>query len=109
MQYCVSAPFDLSKVASTRSFMEQYKAKFGSDPTIHSLRSYAAVQVFAEALERSDTSDSSVVIDTLKEVEVLDSVISEFSFHESGDILGPRHALDQVRPTSTGLQFVPAY
>ena len=89
--------------------MEQYKSKFGPDPTIHSLRSYAAAQVFAKALKRSDTSDSSVVIDTLKEVEMLDSVISEFSFNESGDILGPGHALDQVRPTSTDLQFVPAY
>ena len=49
------------------------------------------------------------MIDTLKEVEMLDSVISEFSFHESGDILGPGHALDQVSLTSTGLQFVPAY
>jgi hypothetical protein len=47
-------------------------------------------------LKRSDTSVSSVVIDTLKEFEMLDSVISEFSFNESGDILGPGHALDQV-------------
>jgi ABC-type branched-subunit amino acid transport system substrate-binding protein len=47
----VSVLFDLSKVASARSVTEQYKAEFGSDPTIHSLRSYAAVQVFAKALE----------------------------------------------------------
>ena len=109
MEYYVSAPFDLSKVANARSVTEQYEAEFGSDPTIHSLRSYAAVQVFAKALEKSGTSDPSAVIDTLKEVEMLDSAIGEFSFSESGDILGAGDALYQVRPTPTGLQFVPAY
>ena len=109
MEYYVSAPFDLSKVASARSVTEQYKAEFGSEPTIHSLRSYAAVQVFAKALEKSGTSDSSAVIETLKEVEMQDSAIGEFSFSESGDILGAGDALYQVRPTPTGLRFVPAY
>lgn len=71
MEYYVSAPFDLSKVAGARSVTEQYKAEFGSDPRIHSLRSHAAVQVFAKALEKSGTSDSSAVIDTWKEVEIL--------------------------------------
>ena len=47
MEYYVSAPFDVSKVASASSATEQYKAEFVSDPTIHSLRSCAAVQVFA--------------------------------------------------------------
>ena len=74
MEYYVSAPFDLSKVASARSVTEKYKAEFESDPTIHSLRSHAVVQVLANALEKSGTSDSSTVIDTLKEVEMLDSV-----------------------------------
>ena len=34
MEYYVSAPFDLSKVANARSVTEQYEAEFGSDPTI---------------------------------------------------------------------------
>ena len=109
MEYYVATPFDLSKVASDRSVTEQYKAEFGSEPTIHSLRSYAAVLVFAKALEKSGTSDSSAVIETLKEVEMQDSAIGEFSFSESGDISGAGDALYQVRPTPTGLRFVPAY
>ena len=109
MEYYVSTPFDLSKAASARSVTEQYKAEFGSEPQIHSLRSYAAVQVFTKALEKSGTSDSSAVIETLKEVEMQDSAIGEFSFSESGDILGAGDALYQVRPTPTGLRFVSAY
>ena len=35
--------------------------------------------------------------------------IGEFSFSESGDILGAGDALYQVRPTPTGLRFVSAY
>ena len=51
MEYYVSAPFDLSKVASARSATKQYKAEFGSDPTIHSLRSQVTIQVFAKSPE----------------------------------------------------------
>ena len=58
---------------------------------------------------KSGTSDASAVIGTLKEVEMQDSAIGEFSFSESGDILGAGDALYQVRPTPTGLRFVPAY
>ena len=53
MEYYVATPFDLSKVASDRSVTEQYKAEFGLDPTIRSLRSYATVQVFAKSPEKS--------------------------------------------------------
>ncbi len=48
MEYYVSAPFDLSKVASARSVTEQYKAEFGLEQRLIDLRSYAAVQVFAK-------------------------------------------------------------
>ena len=109
MEYYVSAPFNLSKVESARSVTKQYKAELGSEPKIHSLRYYAAVQVFAKGLEKSGTSDSSAVIETLKEVEMQDSAIGEFGFSESGDILGAGDALYQVRPTPTGLRFVSAY
>ena len=39
-------------------------------------------------IEKSGTSDSSAVIETLKEVEIQDSAIGEFSVSKSGDILG---------------------
>ena len=52
----------------------QYKAEFGLDPTIHSPRCYANIQVFAKSPEKSGTSDSSAVIGTLKEVEMQDSM-----------------------------------
>ena len=51
----------------------------------------------------------SAVIDTLSEFKMQDSTIDEFSFSESGNILGAGDALYQVRPTPTGLRFVPAY
>ena len=66
----------------------QNNTRLSLDPTIHSLRSYAAVQAFAKALEKSGTSDLSAVIETLKEVEMQDSAIGEFSFSESRDIWG---------------------
>ena len=43
------------------------------------------------------------------ESPALPYAIGEFSFSESGDILGAGDALYQVRPTPTGLRFVPAY
>ena len=73
-----------------------------------SLRSYAAVQVFAEALEKSGTSDSSAVIETLKEVEMQDSAIGEFSFSESGDILGAGDELLPSSPNADGSQVCPS-
>ena len=51
MEYYISAPFNLSKVASAGSVTEQYEAEFGSDPTIHSLRSYAAVRYLPRRLK----------------------------------------------------------
>jgi branched-chain amino acid transport system substrate-binding protein len=67
-----------------RAVVEKFKAK-GIDPEGYTLYTYAAMQVWAQAVTKAGTTDAKKVADTIKGGE-WDTVLGKMSFDEKGDI-----------------------
>ncbi len=56
----------------------------GFDPSGYTLYSYAAVQIYAQAVERAGTTDSAAVLEVMHS-ETFDTVLGPMAFDEKGD------------------------
>ena len=109
MEFYVSAPVDVSRIAKAREVTEAYKSEYSTDPGTFSLQSYAAVQALARALEQAGSTEYDQVAAAMKALTLPDSALGEISFDAQGDVVGAGFAMFQVRPTPSGPDFVPAY
>jgi branched-chain amino acid transport system substrate-binding protein len=69
---------------TAKAIVEKFKAK-GIDPEGYTLYTYAAIQVWAQAVTKAGTTDARKVADTIKAGE-WDTVIGKMSFNDKGDI-----------------------
>jgi len=75
---------DPRKKPSAKAIVEKFKAK-GIDPEGYTLYTYAAFQVWADAVKKAGTTDPQKVMATIKAGE-WDTVIGPLSFDAKGDI-----------------------
>ncbi len=82
---------DPRKNEVAKPVVEEFQAE-GYDPEGYTLYTYAAIQVWAQAVEKAGTTDLDAVIDTLKSNE-FDTVLGRISFDEKGDVKGSNYVL----------------
>ena len=75
---------DARKKPSAAAALEKFKAK-GIDPEGYTLYSYAALQVWADAVKKAGTTDAKKVAETMR-AGTWDTVLGKLSFDKKGDI-----------------------
>ena len=66
-------------------FVQNYKAKYGIEPTNYAARAYGALYVLAEAIADAGSMDSTAIRGALADIKNLDTIFGSFSFNEVGD------------------------
>ncbi len=68
-----------------RAFVQNYRAKYGTDPTPWGAQSYAALHILAEAVTNAQSTDATAIRDALANIKDFDTVLGIFSFNPVGD------------------------
>ena len=61
-------PWEQAEGAAHRAFVEAYRARFNDTPRKGSLLGYVTVQVLANMLNRANSLDNEVLVDTLRDL-----------------------------------------
>ena len=67
------------------AFVQNYRAKYGVEPSNYAARSYAALHILAEAIANAQSADSTAIRDTLANITDFDTIFGNFSFNKVGD------------------------
>ncbi len=67
------------------TFVENYLAKYGTEPDTWAAQSYAAMYILAEAIAGARSTDAGAIRDAMAGTRALDTVLGSFSFDQSGD------------------------
>ena len=70
-----------------QAFVENYRARFGTEPTGFAASSYASVLILAWAIEKARSTDSVSIREALADISDLDTVLGQFSFDANGDAM----------------------
>ena len=73
-----------------QAFVQNYRARYGTEPNPWTAQSYAAVYILAKAIANarltdSMATDSSAIRDALANIKDFDTVLGQFSFDTDGD------------------------
>ena len=68
-----------------KTFVENYSAKFGIEPSNYAARSYATLHILAEAIVNAQSTDSAAIQDALASIRDFDTILGKFSFDANGD------------------------
>ena len=78
-------PSDPRKRPTAADVVKEFKAK-GIDPEGYTLYTYGAIQVWAEAAKKANSTDAKKVADILHSGQTWNSVLGPISFDKKGDI-----------------------
>ena len=68
-----------------KAFVENYRAKFGVEPTNYAARPYATLHILAEAIANAQSTDAAAIRDALSNIKDFDTIFGKFSFNADGD------------------------
>ena len=68
-----------------QAFVENYNAKFGTEPNNYAARSYATLHILAAAIANVQSTDAASIRDALANIKDLDTILGQFSFNADGD------------------------
>ncbi len=68
-----------------QTFIENYRAKYGSEPNVFAAQAYAATYILAKAIANAQSTDASAIRDALAMIRKLPTVLGNFSFDAHGD------------------------
>ena len=68
-----------------KAFVENYSAKFGTEPINYAARAYATLHILAEAIATAQSTDAAVIRDALASLKDFDTILGKFSFNADGD------------------------
>ena len=68
-----------------KTFVENYSAKFGMEPSNYAARSYATLHILAEAIANAQSTDPTAVREALASIRDFDTILGKFSFDANGD------------------------
>ena len=68
-----------------QAFVENYSAKFGTEPTNYAARSYATLHILAAAIANAQSTDAAAIRDALASIRDFDTIFGKFSFDANGD------------------------
>ncbi len=68
-----------------KTFVENYSAKFGMEPTNYAARPYATFHILAEAIANAQSTDAASIREALANIRDFDTIFGKFSFDANGD------------------------
>ena len=68
-----------------KAFVENYSAKFGTEPINYAARSYATLHILAAAIANAPSTDAAAIRDALASIRDFDTIFGKFSFNADGD------------------------
>lgn len=68
-----------------QAFVQNYKAKYGIEPSIWAALSYTAAHILAKGIADAQSTDSKAIAAALSEIRDLDTILGKFSFNAVGD------------------------
>lgn len=68
-----------------RAFVQNYRAKYNTEPNPWAAQSYAAHHILAEAIANAQSTDATAIRDALANIKDFDTVLGIFSFNPVGD------------------------
>ena len=68
-----------------RTFVQNYRAKYGAEPNPWAAQSYAALYILAEAIANAQSTDATAIRDALANTKNFDTVLGKFAFNAVGD------------------------
>lgn len=74
-----------AETPGNETFVANYLARYGSEPSTWAAQSYAALYIIVEAISRAGSTDSGAIRDAMAGTRDLDTVLGSFSFDDSGD------------------------
>ena len=76
---------------TNQNFVQNYTAKYGSEPNNYAARAYATLKVLAAAIAQAQSTDPTAIRDALANIKDLDTIFGKFSFDANGDaVYDPR-------------------
>ena len=68
-----------------QAFVQNYRAKYSTEPNSWAAQSYAALYILAEAIANAQSADATAIRDALANIKNFDTVLGQFSFNAVGD------------------------
>ena len=88
-------------ILEIKTFVDAYKAQYGSIPTAYAANAYDTIMLIAEAIKKQDSVDANKIKQFLYQVKNYHGVSGKISFDSYGEVTKPV-MLKQVK----GLDFV---
>ena len=70
---------------ANQNFVQNYTAKYGSEPNNYAARAYAGPHVLAAAIAQAQSTEPAAIRDALANISDLDTIFGKFSFDANGD------------------------
>ena len=67
------------------AFVQNYSAKYGTEPGNYIARAYAALHILAEAIANAESTESTAIRDAMANIRNYDTILGSFSFDAVGD------------------------
>ena len=77
----------LSDTPGNRTFVQNYRAKYGIEPEPWAAQSYATLYILANAIANARSTDSSAIRDTLAQTMDFPTILGNFSFDPNGEAM----------------------
>ena len=77
----------LSDTPGNRTFVQNYRAKYGIEPEPWAAQSYATLYILANAIANARSTDSSAIRDTLVQTMDFPTILGNFSFDPNGEAM----------------------
>jgi len=78
------APSQLTSAAG-KKFFDDFKAKYGEEPSPWSTYAYQAMQVILDSIERAQSNDRGKILTAMRSLKDFEGITGKFGFNENGD------------------------
>ena len=79
-----------SDAPGNQAFVQNYQAKYGSEPLPWAAQAYATLHILANAMMNAQSTDAAAIRDALAMTMDLDTILGKFSFDENGEAIYDR-------------------
>ena len=79
-----------SDAPGNQVFVQNYQAKYGSEPLPWAAQAYATLHILANAIMEAQSTDAAAIRDALAMTMDIDTVLGKFSFDENGEAMYDR-------------------
>lgn len=79
-----------SDAPGSQAFVQNYQAKYGSEPGPWAAQAYATLHILANAIQKAESTDAAMIRDALAMTMELDTILGKFSFDPNGEAMYDR-------------------